>query len=126
MNKTSLAIWIDELIEHNELYKFYKSKYWAGNKHYKGLKNEVLKEQRYECQMCLQKKPKLVTKADTVHHVQFVRKHPELALSKFYTYKGKQYRNLVAVCKECHNKLHPEKSFSRKNIDEAFSNEERW
>lgn len=85
-----------------------------------GLKNEVLREQHYECQECL--KLGKVTKADTVHHVQFVRKYPELALSKYYTYKGVQHRNLIAVCKECHNKLHPEKHGPKKKA----LNEERW
>lgn len=120
MNTNELKIWIDKLIEDNELWKFYKSKWWAGNKDIEGLKNEVLREQHYECQECL--KLGRITKADTVHHVQFVRKYPELALSKHYTYKGIQYRNLIAVCKECHNKLHPEKHGPKKES----LNEERW
>ena len=62
------------------------------------------------------------TRANTVHHVQFVDKHPELALSKFYIHKGKQYRNLICVCPDCHNKLHPEKHKQKKEP----INEERW
>lgn len=80
----------------------------------------MLKEQKHECQECLRQGK--ITRADTVHHVQFVRKWPELALSKFYVYNGKQYRNLIAVCRECHNKLHPEKSFKKKEP----LNSERW
>lgn len=124
LNDIELERWIKKLIEENKLYKFYKSKYWKGDKDTKGLKNEVLEEQRNECQICLCKSPKVVTKANTVHHVQFVRKHPSLALSRYYTYNGKQYRNLIAVCKECHNKLHPEKNKS--NVVAKFVNEERW
>lgn len=121
MDPLKLEKWIRELIEKEELWRFYKSKYWAGNKDTKGLKNEVLEEQKYECQKCL-KEGKL-TRADTVHHVQFVRKHPRLALSKYYTYKGNKYRNLIAVCAACHNRLHPEKHKPKK---ETFINEERW
>lgn len=122
MNKLELVKWINSLIEKKELWKFYKSKYWCGDKDTEGLKNEVLKEQHYECQECL--KQGKITTADTVHHIQFVRKHPELALSKYYTFNGKRYRNLIAVCKTCHNKLHPEKL--NKSSKDKFTNEERW
>lgn len=116
MNTKELTKWINELIAKNELWRFYKSV------EFRHLKQEILEEQHYECQVC--KEAGKITKADTVHHVQFVRKHPALALSKYYTYKGKQYRNLIAVCKSCHNKLHPEKNQSKKK--EQFTNEERW
>ena len=122
MDSLKLEKWIKELIAKDELWRFYKSKYWAGNKDTKGLKNEILEEQHYECQECL--KEGKITKADTVHHVQFVRKHPKLALSKHYTYKGKQYKNLVAVCAACHNRLHPEKHFCKKKATPLT--EERW
>lgn len=119
MNTNELVKWINELIDKNELWRFYKSI------EFRHLKEEVLREQHYECQEC--KKLGKITKADTVHHVQFVRKHPALALSKYYTYQGKQYRNLVALCKSCHNKAHPEK---RKNFNKSkkksFINEEKW
>lgn len=120
MERDKLTTWIIELIKEDKLWKFYKSKWWAGNKEMKGVKNEVLQEQHFECQECL--KQGKITIADTVHHVQFVRKHPHLALDKYYTYKGKKYKNLIAVCRDCHNKLHPEKSFKKKKQ----LNEERW
>lgn len=114
MDKDKLESWIKELMEQQKLWKFYKSKYWMQ------LKDEVLKEQKHECQECL--KHGKITIADTVHHVQYVRKHPRLALDKYYVYQGRQYKNLVAVCKECHNKLHPEKNFKKQEP----LNEERW
>ena len=49
MDSLKLEKWIKELIAKNELWRFYKSKYWAGNKDTKGLKNEILEEQHYEC-----------------------------------------------------------------------------
>lgn len=114
MNKLELKKWIKELLTQGKIDDFYKSKYW------RKLRKEVLKEQKEECQECLNLGKR--TKANTVHHVQFVDKHPELALSKFYAYKGKQYRNLICVCPDCHNKLHPEKHKQKKEL----INEERW
>lgn len=116
MNKLELKKWIEELLYQGKIDDFYKSKYW------RKLRKEVLKEQKEECQECL--KLGKITKANTVHHVQFVDKHPELALSKFYTYKGKQYRNLIMCLSCCHNKLHPEKQ--KNNLKEKLINKERW
>lgn len=114
MNKIEIKKWILDLLKENKIVKFYQSKYWQR------LRKEVLKEQKEECQECL--KLGKITKANTVHHVQFVDKHPELALSKYYTYKGNEYRNLICVCAECHNKLHPEKHRGKKKL----LTEERW
>lgn len=112
----------------DELWRFYKSKEWIQ------LKNEVLKDNHYECAEC--KKHGVITRYDidadgnkkllsTVHHVCHVRDHPELALDRYYKdYEtGQMEVNLIPVCKACHNKLHPEKVMNRK---EKFVNEERW
>lgn len=117
------AEWIRELINKDELWRFYKSKEWIK------LKNQILKENHHECSEC--KRHGIITRHDgdrllsTVHHVCHVREHPELALSR--TYKdystGKTELNLIPVCKSCHNKLHPEKNKKRA---EHFSNEEKW
>lgn len=129
-NPTALAEYINELIEQNALWKFYKSKEWIE------LKTKILIENHYECAEC--KKHGKITRYDidkngnkklisTVHHVQFVRNHPELAMSRTYTYEGKDYPNLIPVCKACHNKLHPEKRIRAKAyMPKHFENEERW
>ena len=65
-----LVDWIEELIDVDELWRFYKSK------EFRKLKEEVLREQHHECQVCKEKG--ILTKADTVHHIQYVRNHPEL------------------------------------------------
>ena len=114
---------IRELIAKDELWRFYKSKEWIR------LKEKILKENHYECSEC--RKQGIITRYDdgrllsTVHHVCHVRDHPELALSEWYKdySTGKLERNLIPVCKACHNKLHPEKIKNRK---EKFVNEERW
>lgn len=117
--------WIRSLIQKDELWRFYKSKEWIA------LKNKILKENHYECAEC--RKHGVITRHDdggrllsTVHHVCHVRDHPELALSEWYKdySTGKLERNLIPVCKACHNKLHPEK-IKRVNQDK-FVNDERW
>lgn len=102
MKADELKKWIEELIDKDELWRFYKSREW------RTLKDKILKENHYECAEC--KKRGVITRYDvddegnkrllsTVHHVQFVRKHPALALSRTYTYAGKTYQNLIPVCK---------------------------
>ena len=117
--------WIRSLIQKDELWRFYKSKEWIA------LKNKIPKENHYECAEC--RKHGVITRHDdggrllsTVHHVCHVRDHPELALSEWYKdySTGKLERNLIPVCKACHNKLHPEK-IKRVNQDK-FVNDERW
>ena len=120
----STEAWIRELIQKNELWRFYKSKEWIR------LKNQILKENHYECAEC--RKHGVITRYDdgrllsTVHHVCHVRDHPELALSRYYKdYEtGRMELNLIPVCKACHNKLHPEKI--KKSDQNRFMNEERW
>lgn len=123
--------WIRELIEKDELWKFYKSRQWIQ------LKESVLKAAHYECAEC--RSQGKITRYDidsegnkrllsTVHHVMHVRDHPELALSR--TYKdmetGEVKKNLIPVCKACHNKLHPEKRRQRQRHTDSFTNVERW
>lgn len=114
MDSYKLKKWLEELIEKDELWRFYKSR------EFRALRKQILKDDHYECQIC--KRPN----ATTVHHVQFVRKHPELALSKYYWYQGKKYRNLISVCKECHNALHPEKRRGKERSCNHQVTQERW
>lgn len=107
MNGQELTIYINNLIKEDKLWKFYKARIWMD------LKEQVLREHHYECQEC--KRLGVITKADTVHHIQHVREHPELALTK---------SNLEPVCKACHNKLHPEKN--KRDKTKRFTNNERW
>lgn len=113
-----LAKWIRELIRANNLMAFYKSTDWLE------LKAEVLEECHYECQGCL--KNGEYKRADVVHHVNHVRTHPHLALSKYYTdNEGKKQRNLVPLCNACHGLEHPEK-LGKQQSTNKFTNEEKW
>jgi len=82
---------------------FYLSKEWQH------LRREILEADKYECQC--HKERGLYKKATTVHHVNHLDKHPELALSKYYVDgDGVMRRNLVSTCKECHETVcHPER-----------------
>jgi len=70
MEREELSQWIKRLIREDRLYSFYKSKEW------KNVKAEVMKEHHGECAMCREQGK--ITRAETVHHVQFVRKYPWL------------------------------------------------
>lgn len=114
MTRSELKKWIEELIAENKLYKFYKSKLWIKKK------EEILDKFHHECLWCKEKGK--ISKAEEVHHVQFVKTHPELALDEFYTYKGKQYRNLVPLCHDCHDMAHERMKYKK----QKQFNEERW
>lgn len=107
MDEIELARWINKLIHYKNIKAFYNSALWEH------LRLEVLDEQNHECQMCRQRGR--YSSAVTVHHIKHVKKYPHLALTK---------SNLMAVCKECHNELHPEKN--RNYIPKVLLNEEKW
>lgn len=114
----SLATYILRLIRDDRLEVFYQTDDW------KDLRIDVLEEFNYECQSCL--KLGKYTRAVCVHHVNHVRKRPDLALSRYYIDKhGKKQRQLVPLCNTCHNIEHPEKFLGEK-YKEKFTNEERW
>lgn len=112
-----LATWIRQLIKADNVELFYFTDDW------KELRQDVLDDLHNECQECLKKGN--YTRADCVHHVNEVRKRPDLALSKFYTdEEGKQQRQLIPLCNKCHNIEHKKLEKHREN--NRFSNEERW
>jgi 5-methylcytosine-specific restriction protein A len=101
MDIFELVQWIKGLINHNNIKAFYNSAVWQH------VRQEVLKEQHNECQIC--KSRGMYVPAVTVHHIKYLRQHPELALTK---------SNLMAVCEECHYNIHHRKK--------PKWNDERW
>lgn len=97
---------------------FYESREW------KKLRKEILIADKYECQCCKSKGK--YTRANTVHHVNHVKDHPEMALDRHYIDgKGKKQRNLVSVCHDCHETVcHPERLRWREAKPKL--NKERW
>lgn len=98
----NVTLWIKQLIAGNQVHVFYNSPVW------KKKKRQILKDQHHECQRC--KKKGIYKKARTVHHKQYLRKRPDLALCDY---------NLEAICDECHYDEHHRKK-------PGFINEERW
>lgn len=94
---------------------FYSWKIW------KRLRESVLRHDCYECQLC--KAKGRYSRAEIVHHVKHLKDRPDLALS---IWDGEE-RQLVSVCKRCHEELHPESMEGRlpaaKREDVP---EERW
>lgn len=101
-------------IRDGNLHGFYNSPEW------KQLRQKVLKMDRNECQRCRGRGR--YTKATTVHHVNYVKKHPELALEIYYMWQGKRKRNLLSLCHDCHEEVHGHRKSSRP----APLTEERW
>ena len=117
-----LASWIRQLIREDRIWIFYKTDDWIE------LRDEVLKDAHNECQHCLKKGK--YTRAEMVHHINEVRKRPDLALTREYIDPiTKEVRsNLVALCNSCHELEHPDRfgNYRAKRGIEKFTNEERW
>lgn len=111
-----LATYIRRLIADDKIEEFYQSEDW------KELRLEVLEEFHNECSICLERGN--YTQAVCVHHVNEVRKRPDLALSKFFIDEGMRTRQLIPLCNTCHNIVH-DKLGEWQNRDK-FTNRERW
>jgi 5-methylcytosine-specific restriction endonuclease McrA len=113
---TSLAAFINRLIQEGNIYKFYKTKEWME------LRLEVLQDKHYECQHCLDKGK--YKRAECVHHINEVKHRPDLALSKKYIdIQGNEHDNLIPLCNQCHNEVHDRVGSKKKY---KFNNKERW
>ena len=122
--------WIRSLIDKNELWRFYKTPEWIH------LKQQVLMDGHFECRICKQKG--IITRYEegpdgkrrrlsTVHHVKEVRKHPELALERYYyDQSGQRHDNLIPICKACHNEQHNRSFDGSVRKKNKFSTPERW
>lgn len=75
---------------------------------------------KHECSIC--KSRGSYTLATTVHHVNYVKRHPELALEIWYEYQGKRKRNLLSLCHDCHEEVH---GYRKHNLAEPLT-PERW
>lgn len=77
---------------------------WYNTAPWTDIRAAVLKADHYECQRC--KARGRYSKATIVHHVKHLKDRPDLALSLYDPDTGE--RQLVSVCKRCHEELHPE------------------
>ena len=98
----------------DEPLRFYNSKAWER------LSAAVRKMDHYQCVQCGSMRRPLI-----VHHVKKLKDRPDLALSLRDPDTGE--RQLITVCKRCHERLHPEALQEQKQM--AKSEEiasERW
>lgn len=95
---------------------FYSWKSW------KHRKAQVLQLDKFECQRCKHEK-KRYQKACIVHHVKHLTQRPDLALSIWDPETGE--RQLISVCKRCHEELHPEAQRQFCQVHVPIT-EERW
>ena len=97
---------------------FYSWSEWAGPD---GVRQAVLKLDNCECQIC--KARGKYSRGSIVHHVKHLRERPDLALSIFDPETGE--RQLVTVCKACHEEEQPE-SLRRYAPGKPPRTAERW
>jgi len=79
----------------DEPIRFYNSKAWER------VSAMVRKADHYQCVLCGSARRPLI-----VHHVKKLKDRPDLALSLRDPDTGE--RQLITVCKRCHERLHPE------------------
>lgn len=86
------------------------------------VRGDVLRLDNNECQVC--KSLHRVGSADLVHHVKHLKERPDLALSVFDPDTGE--RQLLSVCRACHEALHPERMRRKDFVPAPPLTEERW
>lgn len=77
---------------------------WYNSGDWAAVKSAVKKIDHYDCLIC--KAMGRRRAACIVHHVKHLRDRPDLALSIYDPDTGA--RQLISVCKDCHEMLHPE------------------
>ena len=131
----SLCSWIRSLIECGKLYRFYKTIEWLT------LRGEVMEDHHNECEMCAKlgayrqdssgrwrrDERERYSRADTVHHEYEVKKHPEMALTRWVVDgDGTKREVLHPLCNRCHNEVHDRVVKPRQPSKKKFENVERW
>jgi len=69
------------------------------------VRSAVLAMDHWECQQCRERRR--YRRAVLVHHVKHLKDRPDLALSVFDPCTG--LRQLVSLCRACHEEQHPER-----------------
>lgn len=77
---------------------------WYNSGDWKAIKSAIENIDHYDCLVC--KAMGRRRAARIVHHVKHLRDRPDLALSIYDPDTGE--RQLICVCKQCHELLHPE------------------
>lgn len=108
---------IKKLIAAGNEYAFYNDYYW------RKLSHAIIREQHGECQICRSRGR--YGKGTITHHVNHLKDRPDLAYARYYIADdGSRQRNLIAVCRNCHEALHQIEW--HKKIKQRYQNEEQW
>ena len=108
------------MIDKGEGWRFYSWRSWRGSESRPGVRDKVIKLDHSTCYYC--GRP-LRPGAAIVHHVAHLEDAPELALS-IYAPDGS--RQLVTVCKDCHEAAHPEALAAELRQPAESVTAERW
>ena len=107
---------LQALIQAGRKAEFYSWPEW------RALRPDVLALDHHECVRCREIRRKF-RRPKIVHHVKHLEDRPDLALSIWDPETGK--RQLISVCKRCHEELHPESQRQFKAIRAPLT-AERW
>lgn len=86
------------------------------------VRGDVLRLDNKECQLCKQRHR--CRRATLVHHVKHLKARPDLALSVVDPETGE--RQLLSVCRACHEEQHPERMRRKDFVFLPPLTEERW
>lgn len=107
---------IKQLLDTGKEINFYMSSAWQT------LAAKVRRMDRYECQLC--KARGRYSRGVIVHHVKHLRDRPDLALSIYDPDTGE--RQLLTVCKKCHEEQHPEALRQCESTTKGETTRECW
>lgn len=118
MTSPELIEKIRRQVEEGHEERFYNSGPWES------VRDDVLKLDHNECQHCKAKGH--FHTAEVVHHVKHLKDRPDLALEIYDPATGE--RQLVALCRGCHEIEHPERLRKRQATKrkKTFETVERW
>lgn len=111
INTDTIRQWIETGQEH----RFYTSRTWIRKA------ARVRRADHGECVLC--KARGRYSRGELVHHVQHLRDRPDLALEEIDPDTGA--RQLITLCKRCHEEMHPE-SMRQSTPAAPPITEERW
>lgn len=110
LSTDTIRAWIEEGQEH----RFYISSAWIRRA------AKVRRLDRNECVLCRSRGR--YARGEIVHHVKHLKDRPDLALEIFDPDTGE--RQLVTLCKACHERMHPDALRSAQ--PQPKLTEERW
>lgn len=107
---------IKRLIEDGREHEFYAGYDWQR------MADKVRRYDKRECQQC--KSRGRYRRGVIVHHVKHLRDRPDLAMLLFDP--DTRERQLITLCKQCHEAEHPEALAAPEITKERYKTEERW